>query len=84
MFQFLQIPGLKQMDRIKNFTERILDKHRSLFTDDFEENKSILVKITKIPSKQLRNKIAGYITCLIKQEKIKSEENSKESLEQNI
>ena len=72
------------MDRIKSFTERILEKHRSLFTDDFEDNKSNLVKIANIKSKQLRNKIAGYITHIIKQEKIKSETNSKESSEQNI
>ena len=38
------------------------------FTSDFETNKKLL-KI-KMPSKLIRNKVAGYITRLVKQKAI--------------
>jgi small subunit ribosomal protein S17e len=39
-----------------------LQRHPEAFGTDFEENKKSLEGLAVIPSKQLRNRIAGYIT----------------------
>ena len=51
---------------IKNITKKILLEHSSKFTDKFEENKKVLNNLFHIPSKVIRNKVAGYITFLKK------------------
>lgn len=56
------------MDRVRKISIEILDKHPSQFGDDFTENKKTLEKIAVVRSKQLRNKIAGFITKYIKKE----------------
>jgi small subunit ribosomal protein S17e len=56
------------MGRIKSTlikrTARSLLKEEIKFTEKFEDNKNILG--TTMPSKRLRNKIAGYITRINK------------------
>ena len=52
--------------QIKRKSKEILDKHSAEFKEDFVENKKQLDKVTEIPSKKLRNAIAGYITRLKK------------------
>ncbi len=39
----------------------MLQKHPDAFGPDFEQNKKALEEMAVIPSKQLRNRIAGYI-----------------------
>ncbi|MCD6547773.1 MAG: 30S ribosomal protein S17e [Nanoarchaeota archaeon] len=51
---------------IKRKSREILEKYKDKFTKDFEHNKKVLDEIAEIPSKQLRNKIAGCIVHLIK------------------
>ena len=46
----------------------ILDDHKDQFGVSFDDNKKILNDISIIRSKSLKNKIAGYITKLIKNE----------------
>ena len=46
----------------------ILDDYKDQFGTSFDENKKILNDISTIRSKSLKNKIAGYITKLIKNE----------------
>lgn len=59
------------MGRIKSAlvkrTARNLLKEENVFSEDFTKNKKILANT--MPSKRLRNKIAGYISRLKKQEK---------------
>lgn len=62
------------MGRIKSLlikrTTRSLLKEENAFSENFEENKKLLG--THMPSKRIRNMIAGYITRLKrKQEKFK-------------
>ncbi len=38
-----------------------MQKHPEAFGTDFEQNKKALEELALIPSKQLRNRIAGYI-----------------------
>ncbi|MDX1595436.1 MAG: hypothetical protein R3327_00670 [Nitrosopumilaceae archaeon] len=57
------------MDRIKRLSFKVLDKHKSQFGENFDENKEILDKVTIIRSKGLKNEIAGFITKFLKKEK---------------
>lgn len=50
---------------VKRVARELLEKYPNLFTRDFEHNKRIISKLATIPSKKLRNQIAGYITHLI-------------------
>ena len=50
------------MDRTRRLSEEILQRHPEAFGPDFEANKKALEELAIIPSKQLRNRIAGYIT----------------------
>ena len=38
-----------------------MERHPEVFGSDFEANKKALEELALIPSKQLRNRIAGYI-----------------------
>ncbi len=59
------------MGRIKSSliktTAKNLLKEENAFTDSFEHNKRLLANY--MPSKRIRNKIAGYIARLKKKEK---------------
>lgn len=50
------------MDRTRRVSEELLQRHPEAFGADFEQNKKALEELALIPSKQLRNRIAGYIT----------------------
>lgn len=51
---------------IKRITNKLVAEHRQDFKEDYEENKKIVEKYADIPSKKLRNVIAGYVTRLVK------------------
>ncbi len=59
---------------IKRTSERIV-KEGIEFKEDFETNKRILSR--EMPSKKVRNQIAGYVTRIKKIEKRKQEELEK-------
>ena len=49
--------------------EVLIEKYYVFFNNDFQVNKNFCDEIALIPSKKLRNKIAGYVTHLIKRMK---------------
>lgn len=51
---------------IKRKSREILDRYKDKLGKDFEKNKKVLDEIADIPSKKIRNKIAGCIVHLIK------------------
>ncbi|MEM5815007.1 MAG: 30S ribosomal protein S17e [Candidatus Aenigmatarchaeota archaeon] len=53
---------------IKNIGEKLYEKYKDEFTNDFNKNKEIVKKYANIPSRKLRNVVAGYITRLKKRE----------------
>ena len=55
------------MDRTRRISELILERHPGAFGPDYEKNKEALRELAVIPSKQLRNHIAGYITKSLKE-----------------
>ena len=64
--------GRIKTSMIKNITKKIYNNNKSLFKEDFNENKLILNNLIKTESKKLRNIIAGYLTRLVKQEKLEA------------
>ena len=51
----------------KRMSLKICEQPRDGLKPDFEENKEIISKFEDIPSKKIRNIIAGYATRLVKQ-----------------
>jgi len=51
---------------IKRTARELLEKYRDRFKPDFEHNKRVVQELTNIRSKRIRNRVAGYITRLIK------------------
>lgn len=54
---------------IKRTAHKLLEKHKHAFKRDFEGNKKAVTGYAEIPSKKLRNAVAGYISRLMKREK---------------
>ena len=57
--------GRIKSKQIKRTSRELLEKSDENFTEEFEDNKKALGRI--LPSKKVRNKIAGYIGRLKKQ-----------------
>ena len=51
-----------------------MDKHPEAFGADFEQNKKALEELALIPSKQLRNRIAGYLAKTNKEDSSEGEQ----------
>lgn len=53
---------------IKQKTKELMVRYREKFTTDFTANKKLTNQFTDVPSKKLRNTVAGYLTRLKKKE----------------
>jgi small subunit ribosomal protein S17e len=51
---------------LKTMTTELLERHPGKFDTDFEKNKQAVQELAEVPSKKLRNIIAGYATRLKK------------------
>lgn len=51
---------------VKRTGQKLLKLNPEKFTKEFEANKKAVIEAADIPSKKLRNVIAGYITKLVK------------------
>jgi small subunit ribosomal protein S17e len=51
---------------MKRVTIKVFNKHSDEISTDFAKNKEILTKFAELPSKKMRNVIAGYLTRLRK------------------
>lgn len=58
--------GKVRTEMIKRISQELLNKYPKSFNPEFEVNKQFLNEIGLDVSKKLRNKIAGYITGLVK------------------
>jgi len=57
-----------KLDRTRRLSEELMQRHPDAFGADFEQNKKALEELALIPSKQLRNRIAGYLAKSNKEE----------------
>ena len=53
---------------VKRISKELIETHKGKFTLDFDENKKLVAEYSTVSTKHLRNKIAGYVTRLVKQE----------------
>jgi small subunit ribosomal protein S17e len=53
------------VDRVKKMANELLERYPDKFTSDYNENKETIKNFAIVRSKELRNKIAGYITKTI-------------------
>ncbi|CAG2161685.1 unnamed protein product [Oppiella nova] len=58
--------GRVRTKTIKKASKVIIEKYYTRLTLDFDTNKRICEEIAIIPSKRLRNQIAGFVTHLMK------------------
>ena len=58
--------GRVRTKTVKRAAKVLIEKYYSKMTSDFHINKKILSEVGTIPTKRLRNKIAGYATHLMK------------------
>jgi len=56
--------GNVRTEKVKRIARELLRRYPDRFTADYEENKKMLSSLVNLPSKKLRNMIAGYITGL--------------------
>ena len=47
---------------IKKMGNRLLERYPDAFSSDFEHNKDVVVEVTNVESKGVRNRVAGYVT----------------------
>lgn len=52
---------------IKNFAMDLLKAYEGSFNQDFEQNKLKVSEYTDIKNKGIRNRVAGYITRVLRQ-----------------
>ncbi|MBU0667192.1 MAG: 30S ribosomal protein S17e [Nanoarchaeota archaeon] len=50
----------------KRLSQKLISRKGELFSTDFEKNKELVAKSLDVPSKKIRNVIAGYISRLVK------------------
>ncbi|KAI3683679.1 hypothetical protein L1987_84191 [Smallanthus sonchifolius] len=58
--------GRVRTKTVKKSSRQVIERYYSKMTLDFHTNKKILEEVAIIPSKRLRNKIAGFSTHLMK------------------
>ena len=60
------IMGRIKTQLVKRVTNDLIEQNPDKFKKDFDENKVIVDELADVPSKKLRNIIAGYATRLTK------------------
>jgi small subunit ribosomal protein S17e len=58
--------GRVRTKTVKRSAKVLIEKHYSKLSEDFHLNKKVLSEVGHVPSKRLRNKIAGFATHLMK------------------
>ncbi|KAI6178524.1 40S ribosomal protein S17 [Aphelenchoides besseyi] len=58
--------GRVRTKTVKKASRVIIEKYYTYLTHDFHSNKRLCDEVAVIPSKHMRNKIAGFITHLMK------------------
>lgn len=56
---------------VKRFALKTMKEYPDTFKKNFSENKTLLMGVSEINSKKLRNVIAGYLTRLVRQQELK-------------
>ena len=57
---------------VKRISKELIEIHPGVFTTDFDENKILVAEYSTVSTKHLRNKIAGYVTRLVRQQAVQA------------
>ena len=52
---------------IKRNAKELIQRYKDRFSNDFQDNKKIIIELVEVNSKKLRNVMAGYVTRLMRQ-----------------
>jgi small subunit ribosomal protein S17e len=58
--------GKVRIDAVKRLARNLYNRYPNYFSAEFNENKEKLRNILLTPSKSARNRVAGYLTHLVK------------------
>ena len=58
--------GKIRPERVKRLAQDLVNRFPNRFTEDFNDNKKAVEALTNVSSHKLRNRIAGYVTRLIR------------------
>ena len=61
---------------IKRAAEELISRYGDKASKDFEANKELVNAVARVPSKRIRNKIAGYVTQVIRAQSEEPEEET--------
>jgi small subunit ribosomal protein S17e len=61
---------------IKRAAEELISRYGDKASKDFEANKELVNAVARVPSKRIRNKIAGYVTHIIRAQSEEPEEET--------
>ena len=53
---------------VKRISKELIETHPGVFTTECDENKKLVAEYSTVSTKHLRNKIAGYVTRLVRQQ----------------
>ncbi|MEM1537844.1 MAG: 30S ribosomal protein S17e [Candidatus Nezhaarchaeales archaeon] len=51
---------------VKRLAERLIEQYGDRFSLSFDDNKKLVAELSGLKAKHLRNRVAGYVTRLIK------------------
>ncbi len=51
---------------VKRTANKLFKEHKDSFSENFDDNKKIVMQYADVPSKKLKNVIAGYLSRLAK------------------
>jgi small subunit ribosomal protein S17e len=75
--------GKVRTEMIKRISIELIDRYPYSFGTDFEPNKQFLKQVGLDVSKKLRNKVAGYVTTIVKSDLMaEAQEAAAEDLEE--
>ncbi len=58
--------GRIRQSLVKRIAKEVVEKYGDMLTTDFKKNREIIDKVVKVEGKFMKNKIAGYVTHLVK------------------
>ncbi len=61
--------GRIKTKKVKTVSEELVNRYGDKLTEDYSTNKEIIGQVADIPSKKMKNMIAGYVTRLVKTNK---------------
>jgi small subunit ribosomal protein S17e len=56
------------LDRVRRIAQFLMKEHPGKFSADYENNKKVVEEVSYFSTKQLKNKVIGYITHFYKLE----------------